>query len=67
MKLRKRTYTPPPDAIYHAGKRKAALTKAHRLLRSLWTEFNGDDLKKIDEVILIIKKKRQQLDEDFRG
>lgn len=61
--MKSRTYTPPPAAVYHAGKRKAALTRAHRLLRSLWTEFKGDDLAKIDEVILIIKKKRQQLDE----
>ena len=57
----KRTYTPPRDPVYRAGKRKEKVTKAIRLLESLKEDLanNSAVLKTID----FLKEYRKELEE----
>lgn len=62
MKTTKRTYTPPPDAIYNAGKRKATVTKAIKLTEQVISEGSLKNHPTLIEAIRIMKNHRHILD-----
>lgn len=60
MKTSTRTYTPPPDAIYRAGKRKERVSKAISLLESLKEDLANNP--SVLKTIAFLKEYRAELE-----
>ena len=70
--MRTKRYTPPPDAVYRAGQKKARATNAIKLLKEIRIDINESIFDKsnligiahaINEILPVLEAYRKRLDE----